>query len=259
MERFVLILAVLLMPYYVFADNISKVDLKNPLYYYPDFIGKSIKTDSDVISLDLPKRAEDPAFVPLRINIGHTQKELFIKKIWVFIDNNPVPLAALFKFGEASKRADLAFKIRISKHSFVRAIALTEGDQLYQSSHFVKATGGCSAPVSTTDLVAARKKLGEMRLGVEKSDPTLVNLKIRHINLTGLQTNQVTRLRELPHYVKNIKVSLDDKTVFLAKTGISVSENPNFRFYVSNGKTDNQLKIELLDIKDLKFVNDFTI
>ncbi len=259
MRRLVLILAILLVPYgVVFADNFSKVDVKNPLYYYPDFIGKTVEVDNNIISLDAPKRAADPAFVPLKITTSHMQKDLFIEKIWVFVDNNPMPLVAVFEFGEASERADLAFNIRVNEHSFVRAIALTKSGQLYQANRFVKASGGCSAPVGT-DITEGRKRLGQMRLGIEKNNPSLVNLKIRHINLTGMQMDQVTRIRTLPHYVKSIKASLDGKTVFLAKTGFSVSEDPNFRFYVSSGKARNQLKIEVLDTESLKFVNDFSM
>lgn len=73
-----------------------------------------------------------------------------------------------------------------------------------------------------------------------------------------MQMDQVSRLRPLPHYVKKIKVSFDDKIVFSAETTFSVSENPNFRFYVLNSK-NKQLKIEILDTESLEFVDDFTI
>lgn len=247
--------------FFAYAQNSSTLDPKNPLNYYPDFAGKIINTNSDIISLDVPKRAEDPAFVPLKINIGQAQKDLFIKKIWVFVDNNPIPLVGLFEFGEASEYADLAFKIRINEHSFVRAIALTNDNELYQSSSFVKASGGCSAPIGS-DLIEAKKRLGEMRLNsskdVTKLDSTLINLKIRHINLTGMQMDQVSRLRPLPHYVKKIEVSLDGKTVFLADTTFSISENPNFRFYMPNGK-NKQFKIKVLDTESSEFIDYFSL
>lgn len=246
------------------ANPISEkiaTNLRNPLFYYPDFVGKTVKKDQNVLSLEIPKRAEDAAFVPLRINTKNSQKELFIKKIWVFVDENPLPLTAIFEFGKASEQANLAFKIRVDGNSFVRAIALTEKNELYQASRFVKASGGCSAPPGA-DIAEGRKHLGEMRMSSEANssriDSTLVNLKIRHLNLTGLQTNQVTRLRELPHYVKHIKVSLGDDIVFTAETTFSISENPNFRFYVLNSKNNN-LKIEVEDTKGSEFTNDFTL
>lgn len=255
-----LILLLSSMVFFSYAENSSKLDPKNPLNYHPDFVGKIIKTNSDIISLDVPKRAEDPAFVPLKINIGQSQKDLFIKKIWVFVDNNPLPLVGLFEFGEVSEYADLAFKIRVNEHSFVRAIALTKDNELYQSSRFVKASGGCSAPVGS-DLIEAKKRLGEMRFNTSKDatklDSTLINLKIRHINLTGMQMDQVSRMRPLPHYVKKIEVSLDDKTVFLANTTFSISENPNFRFYMPNSE-NKQFKVKVLDTESSEFTDHFS-
>ena len=119
-----------------------------------------------VIVLDTPKRAEDAAVVPLAIRARFPQsRERYIDKIWLVIDNNPSPIAAVFTFTPESGRADIETRIRIEEYTFVRAIALTNDGKLYMATNYIKASGGCSAPAGK-DVVAARANLGKMGLRV---------------------------------------------------------------------------------------------
>lgn len=112
------------------------------------FPGKSIQEGSGIIEIDAPYRAEDPALVPIRIRSKIPQTpERYIRKITVLIDQNPVPFAADFEFSPDSGRADLAMRVRINSYSYVRAIAETSDGKLYMHKKFVKAIGGCSAPI----------------------------------------------------------------------------------------------------------------
>src|SRR5438105_2414510 len=61
-----------------------------------------------VVALDTPPRAADAAIVPVAIRAQFPQTERrLIEKIWLIVDNNPSPIAAVFHFTLASGRADI--------------------------------------------------------------------------------------------------------------------------------------------------------
>ena len=132
------------------------------------FSGKNIKESNDIIEIDAPYRAEDPALVPLKIisKIKQT-KDKYIKKITVLVDKNPFPFVGEFEFTPETGKADLAMRVRVNTYSYIRAIAEMNDGQLYMSKKFVKASGGCSAPIGA-DLDAAMKRLGKMKFKVVK-------------------------------------------------------------------------------------------
>jgi sulfur-oxidizing protein SoxY len=209
-----------------------------------------------VIVLDTPKRAEDAAVVPLAIRARFPQsRERYIDKIWLVIDNNPSPIAAVFTFTPESGRADIETRIRIEEYTFVRAIALTNDGKLYMATNYVKASGGCSAPAGK-DAVAARANLGKMRLRVgdvlEPGRPAVAQLMISHPNDSGLAMDQVTRSYALPHFVRHVEVRYGGKLVMDADVDFSISENPNFRFYfVPDG--EGELDAKVVDNENLEF------
>ncbi|MEQ1739372.1 MAG: quinoprotein dehydrogenase-associated SoxYZ-like carrier [Methyloglobulus sp.] len=199
------------------------------------FSGKTIEESSNIIELDAPIRAEDPALVPLKINTKIKQtNDSYIKKILVLVDKNPFPFVGEFEFSPHSGKADLAMRIRVNTYSYIRAIAEMNDGKLYMSKKYVKASGGCSAPVGA-DLDAAMQRLGKMKFrlddGVKTKEPTLVQLLISHPNLSGMQMDQVTRFIKKSHFVEQMKVSFNDKPILTAKTDIAISSDPNFRFY----------------------------
>lgn len=214
------------------------------------FSGKTIEESDKVIELDAPVRAEDPALVPLKINSKFKQSpDNYIKKILVLVDKNPFPYVGEFEFSPQSGKADLAMRIRVNSYSYIRAIAEMNDGKLYMSKKYVKASGGCSAPVGA-DLDAAMQRLGKMKFrldeGVKAKEPTLVQLLIGHPNLSGMQMDQVTRFIKKSHFVEQMKVSFNDQPILTAKTDIAISSDPNFRFYFIPD-TAGTLKAEITD------------
>ena len=219
--------------------------LKNQ--YYSE---KSIQESDDVITIEAPYRAEDPALVPLKITSHIKQtKEKYIKKITVFVDKNPFPFVGEFEFTPESGKADLAMRVRVNTYSYIRAVAELNDGQIYMSKKFVKASGGCSAPLGD-DLDAAMKRLGKMKFRLNKKmnegEATLAQLLISHPNITGMQMDQVSRFIKKPHFVDHLKVTFDDKPVLTAKIDIAISSDPNFRFYFVPTKS-GELKAEFTD------------
>lgn len=208
------------------------------------------------ISFDLPGRAEDAAVVPIRINAKTMQEpNRYIRNLYLIIDNNPSPVAAVFHMTPDTGRADVETRVRIESYSYVRAIVETSDGKLYMTRHYLKASGGCSAPAGT-DPAAAREGLGKMKLTVEGTPqlnkPTLVQLMIKHPNASGLAVDQVTHLSEPPRFIKKVEVTYAGKPVLTADVDFSISENPNFRFYFVP-RASGQLAVVAEDTNDVTF------
>ncbi len=220
------------------------------------FAGAPMDTAADVITLDTPQRAEDAAIVPVAIRSRFAQTPArSIEKIWLIVDNNPSPIAAVFQFTLDSGRADIETRIRVEQYTWVRAIALTQDGKFHMVANYVKASGGCSAPAGK-DAIAARANLGRMRLRVADASasgvPVLAQLMVSHPNDSGLAMDQVTRLYAAPHFVRRVDVRYDGKPVMSADVDFSISENPNFRFYfVPRGS--GELEAKVVDNRDLEF------
>ena len=61
---------------------------------------------------------------------------------------------------------------------------------------------------------------------------------IRHPNYSGLQRDQVTQLFVPAHFIDTLEVRQGEDLLFQMTGGISISENPVFRFaYSDNGAT----------------------
>ena len=213
------------------------------------FQDRAIVENNEVIALEAPYRAEDAAIVPLRIRAQIPQQtRRYIKTITLLIDNNPAPLVGRFHFTPRSGRADLALRARVNEYTPVRAVAETSDGGLYMARTFIKASGGCSAPVGT-DLDAALQRLGKMRFRVKQTpltEPLQTQIGISHPNITGMQMDQLTRMFAPAHYVTSVTVRFEGDPVFQAETDISVSENPNFRFFFVPRQA-GQLEAEVTD------------
>ena len=215
------------------------------------FFGDKPIEEDQTVTLTAPYRAEDPALVPLQITSQFPQTpEKYIKNITVVIDNNPVPFSASFDFTPASGKADVATRMRFNAYTHVRAITETNDGKLHMAKAFVKASGGCSAPIGT-DIEAAKARMGKMKFKLEGDKATLgqanpVQLLVSHPNITGMQMDQISRMVQPAHYVTEVNVSFDGKPVLGAKTDIAISADPNFRFYFVPDKA-GELKADIKD------------
>jgi quinoprotein dehydrogenase-associated SoxYZ-like carrier len=210
--------------------------------------------DNDVIALEAPARAEDAATVPIAMRARIAQRaERSIARVYLVIDNNPSPISATFHFTALSGRADIETRVRIEQYTWVRAIAETSDGQLYMATRYVKASGGCSAPAGK-DVQAAQSNLGRMKLRVEgrTSQPVQAQLMISHPNSSGLVMDQLSRLYVPAHFVHALQVTLDGAPVLSAELDISISENPNFRFFVM-ANPGGTLRAEVQDTQDRNF------
>lgn len=227
----------------------------------PLFGQRPIRTDADgVLELEAPVRAEDAAIVPIAIRAQFAQSpQRSIERVWLLIDNNPSPVAAIFEYTQLSGRADIETRVRIDEYTFVRAVAETNDGQLWMATRFVKASGGCSAPPGK-DPKEALASLGKMRLrvdangdaGAARNGPLLAQLMISHPNHSGLAMDQLTRQYTPAHFVRRVNVTYRGQQVLTADLDFSLSENPNLRFHFV-APAGGELKAEIVDSNDLKF------
>jgi len=244
----------------VWAEEQSKAGLWETFLKDKYFKDAKIIEDKTVIDMTTPYRAEDAAVTPISITAQIPQaKDLYIKKIYLVVDKNPVPLVGVFNMTREMGKADLAMRIRINEYTNVRAIAELNTGEYHMVTNFVKAQGGCSAPLGA-DLKAAMARMGKMKLRTvnEKGGLDLEQFMVSHPNITGMQMDQRTRLITPEHYVKKVEISYNDKPVMSADLGISISADPSFRFFFKpEGKGTITAKVS--DSKGMKWVETFEV
>lgn len=224
------------------------------------FGDRTIIKDDGVIALQVPDRAEDAAIVPLSFAVAGPHRHA-LKAVTIIIDNNPSPVAAAFEAGEAYGLTDGSFSTRVRIDSFtdVRAIAELNDGSLHMASHFVKASGGCSASPSS-DMDEAMRGLGQIKI-VRHADAQAgavsgrVQIMIRHPNFSGMQIDQLTHGYTPARFINDVRILGGDKVVYTIKTGISISENPAFSFSLTSLK-DTALRVTATDTDGSQFSGD---
>lgn len=180
------------------------------------------EVDETYMSLEVPGNTPDPAATPLTLRFADDAHRR-IKRVRVFIDNNPSPLVATFDFA-ATPLTEINMRVRIDRFTSVRAIAETADGGLEMRSGWVKASGGCSAPPSA----AGEGVLGEVRVRTS-ADAKSMRVGIRHPNASGFQIDARSGDPIPAHYITHIRVNSGGKALLDADTGISLSENPSLR------------------------------
>jgi len=222
------------------------------------FGDKVIREDADdLLVIEAPKRAEDAAIVPITVtSLVPQSADKYIKNIHIVVDNNPEPYSANFHLSPDLGLIDISTRMRVDQYTFVRAIAEMNDGSLHMVSRFVKASGGCSAPAGK-DAAAALARLGKMQIRMRKpviNEPVQAQVIISHPNYNGLQFDQATRRYIDAHYVKNINISYNGKSLISVDTGISISEDPSVRFTFTPTEKGT-LKAEATDSKGQVFTH----
>lgn len=190
----------------------------------------------DMLELKAPYAAEDASVVPISIRTKVPQTaERFVAKIHVYVDKNPMPLVGLFELTPHSGRADLAMRIRVDSFSYVRVIAEMNTGELYMTKSFIRAKGACSAP-PPAGMEDSKRLLGKMKMNLIGDlvfgEPNLMQLKVRHPNITGMAPLRIgSRVIPPAHFVNKLEVDYNGQMIMKATLTFSVSMDPAFRFF----------------------------
>jgi sulfur-oxidizing protein SoxY len=105
----------------------------------------------------------------------------------------------------------------------------------------VKAAGGCSAPFGK-DYGTALEGLGKTKIktfpadAANKAGMAEAQVMIRHPSFTGMQIDPMTRVTAPARFIEDLEVKTGGETIFRMEGGITISEDPNFRFtYAPSG------------------------
>jgi sulfur-oxidizing protein SoxY len=222
------------------------------------FGDRSIKDGAAWMGIDAPVRALDAALVPIGLTVTGNKS---IKSIYLIIDNNPGPLAGHFVFGPQGDPHSLKLRVRVNAYTYIHVVAETADGELYSAARFVKAAGGCSAPVSG-DEQQALQEMGHIKLRLLKpfaaGKPMEAQLMIRHPNFNGMQMDQMTHLYTPAMFIRTIDVTYDGAQVMHVDSDISLSSDPVITFgFVPPQK--GQIKVQVRDTKDAVFGQSFDV
>jgi sulfur-oxidizing protein SoxY len=233
------------------------------------FRKQTMAQDGMIIKLGTPLSAEDAALVPITLHMesandltaGDPRR---ITKLTLVIDNNPSPVAAVFEFGPKAAVTTIETRVRVNQDTKIHAVAETADGKLYVSESYVEAAGGCSSP-SAKNLDPNDPQIGTIRVG--QLPPTYANqdpqrkealVMIKYPNNSGMQMDADTHRYIPARYVDSMKVMQGDDLLFSVTGGISISEDPNFRFdYIANGA--NVMHVAASDTTGKKFSTDWPL
>lgn len=224
------------------------------------FNGRPLIDGTGLIAIEMPARAEDAAIVPvtLRSTLPASDKRV-LKTFTLVIDENPSPVAATFKVGPGVTM--ISTRVRVDSYTNVHAVAELSDGQLYVVQTYIKASGGCSAPMAKGD--EDKPKIGQMRFrqfapssAGTAGDVREAQIMVRHPNNSGLQRDQVSLLYIPLLIVRELRVWQGDELALEMDGGISISEDPNIRFsYRPNGAAT--FRAEVVDTDGHVFKGDW--
>lgn len=197
------------------------------------FAGKTVE-QADFIKLEGPKRAESGAQVPITLSIDKRPGEQdAIVKVYVIVDANPIPLAAIYHFTDLTGKPQLSTRIRMETDSYIHAIGETADGKLYMTAIVIRAAGGCGGLVDGDD-TAIRAAAGKIKMNVEEpvkfGEPTAATFHIKHPMFTGLQRDLASGGFKPAFFIQKVAFTYNSKPVMQADFAVGVSEDPYLRF-----------------------------
>lgn len=214
-----------------------------------------------LVTLEAPKRALDAALVPITVT---TMPGSDITGLTLVIDDNPGPVAARVAFGPRGDPSLLSLRVRVNQYTLMHAVAETADGALHETAQFVKAAGGCSAPVGAGE-AESLAQIGRMKLRlsgeVAAGRPVEAQLLIRHPNFNGMQMDQLTRLYTPMRFVQQVEIALNGERVLSMENDISLATDPaiGFRFIPRAEDLPSKLKVTVRDSDNAVFEQSFDV
>jgi sulfur-oxidizing protein SoxY len=202
-----------------------------PLIKEAFFNQRSINS-TDLIQIIAPLGAENAGQVPVTLHVQSQEKDA-IRNIYLFIEANPIPLAATYRFPQTFNHLTLATRVRLDSDSTIRAIAEMQSGALLMATARVNAGGGCAGAVSE-DEKAIRASAGAIKFQLnppyKMHETASATLQIKHPMYTGLQTDAKTKQIKPAFFVKNTDIRFDGISVMQIVFGVGTAENPYVKF-----------------------------
>lgn len=267
-------LAWLIRPLLIMSSSLSfssnayaEADLKLWPVLKEAFFAKREMKEVDFIKIDAPTRAESGAQVPVTYKIDSAAtKGVVIKKLYAFVDANPIPLTATYHLTNAlgltktQGHFELSTRVRFETDAFLRVVGESDDGQLYIASREIRASGGCGS-TDNGDEAAIRAAVGKIKLIMNEpvtlgSTATAI-FNIKHIMRTGLQRDAATQGYYPAFYIKKVAFTYSDIPLLAIDVGVGTAEDPYFKFNFvpeAMGKlvvtaTDNEGKVFVSELE----------
>lgn len=195
---------------------------------------------SHLIAIDTPYRTYEDARTDIAAFVV-APKGVSIGKVTVVLDENPMPVSAVFTLDKPQPQFFFDVTMRVNGPTPLHVVLETTDGRLFVAEKFVKTSGqgACSAPPGT-DPKAALANLGQMDLSVG-GDMTAVgtgalaalsvpqqrlDVAIDHPSHSGMQMDQISLLYIPMRYIDDVQIDLDGAGYVDVTGSISLSENP---------------------------------
>ena len=210
------------------------------------FGARTIQDGRGIVTLSAPYRPDDVRSVPLAADVSLKDGRT-VRAVSFIVDENPAPVAAVFRLGEARSQVRLATHIRLDQQSDVRVVVEASDGALYMVEQLVKFAGGqssCSAPPlgDPEEILASMGKMDLTPVGARPSgsrQAARARFELNHPNHTGMVLDQIT-LHYIPlRMVSRIEARQGDALVFEMTGSITLAQNPVVEFdYVTDGAAE---------------------
>lgn len=219
------------------------------------FPGRDPALTADFIRLQLPVQAENPAIVPLQLDVDSVQP---MHKLYLFVDGNPITHTLTVQFPEPRQRFTLATRIRLEKSSMVRVLAESGDGNLYMQAVPVKTPGGGCGGAISQDETKLRASAGQMKAqrqhGLNQSDQTAsfeeLTLHIRHPMRTGFERTSYGYYAKA-WYLQQIDFKQAQQPLLHLDLGPGISADPYFKLTLPD--TQSTISVMATDNEHQRF------
>ena len=229
--------------------------------------------ENSTVRLSVNKDLDDASTVPILIEGLVDQKNnRFIKKLYLIVDQNPIPTAAIFEMSPSKGSLHLETRLRIEKFTYVRAVAEMSDGELFMDQKWVEVKGGCSAPAGKNagiDPLVGKMKFkldkyknsfkdadGKRTFRVELDQPNLLKVQVRHPNESAMASDLDADAS--PNFIQKIRVGFDEKELISAEVNFSISDNPAFMFHFAP-EHQGELSFSIRDTHENQYVDSVSV
>jgi len=259
------------------ADDVQPLqeEVKEWLTLKNLMFGEKVVTsgETSTVRLTVNKDLDDASTVPILIEgLVDQNNDRFIEKLYLIVDQNPIPTAAIFEMSPSRGSLHLETRLRIEKFTYIRAVAQMSDGELFMDQRWVEVKGGCSAPAGKNagiDPLLGKMKFkldkyknsfkdadGKRTFRVELDQPNLLKVQVRHPNESAMASDLDANAN--PNFIQKIRVGFNEEELISAEVNFSISDNPAFMFHFSPER-QGELSFSILDTHDNQFVDSVSV
>jgi thiosulfate oxidation carrier complex protein SoxZ len=208
-------------------------------------LGAKSLTPSADVKLNTLDYAENGASVPIDISTGLSG----VNSVALFVEKNPVPLAAVIKLTEAVG-TPLALHIKMAQTSVVYGLVLlNDGRALYAKKEVKVVLGSCGGTSETPEDVEAKRATEPTKIRAQiQGESALVRMRMTHEMESGQRKNAAGKVVTAWH-IDRVVISHNAKEVMSADWGPGVARHPFLQFSLKSAKHGDKLSVYWRDNK----------